>query len=394
MLSLKMKKQIIIFLLILLQVCVYAKEIDYRQVVFGNAYENIVEVDVNDFFTKFPKAKNVESYGQGPIAYTINRNSSYFMDNKYLVMWDDIDTDWCNMEYAKDINLHFRVFKEQYGKDIFYRMLVSFYELDDKTLLDWKNNYYEQELFYLVSENELFHIGSYTNKQRLAFQGGCIPEYHNVEVIQRNNKVIGIIAYFFYSKTLPMMEWEKTFSKHNGVFITLDNIKQLYSPSLEKINSARITLENQDDWSFNDITNLFFSDPLIDSKRPFMYTLQNAFDGNPATSYVEDYDNDLFQVSFYGEEKVEKIAIINGYASDMETYLKNNQIKSIEKYNSNGKNEKLSSNNLKYQIFEWNDKPGFKCSEVYPGERYKDTCLAEVNFYTPEKGWIFGNIDE
>jgi hypothetical protein len=31
---------------------------------------------------------------------------------------------------------------------------------------------------------------------------------------------------------------------------------------------------------------------------------------------------------------------------------------------------------------------------VYPGERYKDTCLAEVNFYTPEKGWIFGNIDE
>ena len=86
----------------------------------------------------------MESYGQGPIAYTINRNSSYFMDNKYLVMWDDIDTDWCNMEYAKDINLYFRVFKEQYGKDIFYRILVSFYELDDKTLLDWKNNYYYQ----------------------------------------------------------------------------------------------------------------------------------------------------------------------------------------------------------------------------------------------------------
>ncbi|MBP3607056.1 MAG: hypothetical protein J6J11_01890, partial [Treponema sp.] len=70
---LRIKSKLIFFLLILLQVCVYAKEIDYRQVVFGNAYENIVEVDVNDFFTKFPKAKNVESYGQGPIAYTINR---------------------------------------------------------------------------------------------------------------------------------------------------------------------------------------------------------------------------------------------------------------------------------------------------------------------------------
>lgn len=74
---LRIKSKLIFFSLIILQVCVYAKEIDYRQVVFGNAYKNIVEVDVNDFFTKFPKAKNVESYGQGPIAYTINRNSSY-----------------------------------------------------------------------------------------------------------------------------------------------------------------------------------------------------------------------------------------------------------------------------------------------------------------------------
>lgn len=55
---LRIKSKVIFLSLIILQVCVYAKDIDYRQVVFGNAYENIVEVDVNDFFTKFPTAIN------------------------------------------------------------------------------------------------------------------------------------------------------------------------------------------------------------------------------------------------------------------------------------------------------------------------------------------------
>jgi hypothetical protein len=294
----------------------------------------------------------------------------------------------------------------QYGNYIFYRMLVSLYELDDEKLLDWQNNYYEQELFYQISDDELIHVGSYTYRYPVGTQGGTFPVYNNVEIIQRKNKVNGIIVYNFYNAQTTMMDWETTWQGHEGAYYSINDILTIENNSSKSIKSAGLSLNSYDTESQLPSKSMFIGmpNPLIDSKRPFMYTLQNAFDGNKTTSYVEATENSLFEISVFVEMNVEKIAIINGYASNLETYLDNNQVKQIRRdiYKVIDKNpinigkieKELSTNNLNYQIFTWNENPNFMCSDIYKGKKYNDTCLAEINFYTTEKGWIFGEIDE
>ena len=68
----------------------YANEIDFRQVIFGNAYENIIEVDSNDFFNQFPETRNIEDYGQGEIINQIKYKEKHFPnDLSYLIRWYD-----------------------------------------------------------------------------------------------------------------------------------------------------------------------------------------------------------------------------------------------------------------------------------------------------------------
>ena len=387
----------------------YANEIDFRQVIFGNAYENIIEVESNDFFNQFPETRNIEDYGQGEIINQIKYKEKHFPnDLSYLIRWYDenlkLDEHFI---YSKEKKYYFRVFKEQYGNDIFYRMLVSLYELDDKKLLDWQNNYYEQELFYQISDDELIHVGSYTYRYPVGTQGGTFPVYNNVEIIQRKNKVNGIIVYSFYNAQTTMMDWKTTWQGHEGAYFTLDDIENISQSSSKNLKSAAITLNSYssiNEFDFETIKDIYFSLPLIDSKRPFMYTLQNAFDGKKTTSYVEATENSLFEISVFVEMNVEKIAIINGYASNLETYLDNNQVKQIRRdiYKVIDKNpinigkieKELSTNNLDYQIINWNENPSFICSEIYKGKKYNDTCIAEINFYTSEKEWLFGDINE
>jgi hypothetical protein len=386
----------------------YANEIDFRQVIFGNAYENIIEVDSNDFFNQFPETRNIEDYGQGEIINQIKYKEKHFPnDLSYLIRWYDENLKLDEyFIYSKEKKYYFRIFKEQYGNYIFYRMLVSLYELDDEKLLDWQNNYYEQELFYQISDDELIHVGSYTYRYPVGTQGGTFPVYNNVEIIQRKNKVNGIIVYNFYNAQTTMMDWETTWQGHEGAYYSINDILTIENNSSKSIKSAGLSLNSYDTESQLPSKSMFIGmpNPLIDSKRPFMYTLQNAFDGNKTTSYVEATENSLFEISVFVEMNVEKIAIINGYASNLETYLDNNQVKQIRRdiYKVIDKNpinigkieKELSTNNLNYQIFTWNENPNFMCSDIYKGKKYNDTCLAEINFYTTEKGWIFGEIDE
>lgn len=389
----------------------YAKEIDFRQVVFGNAYENIIEVDTEQFFEKFPETQNIEDYGQGQLISDIKYKEKYSSSTlSYKVKWYE-DSKEQTFEYTDKKDFHFRIFKEQYGNDVFYRMLVSLYELTDEILLDWTHNYYEQELFYQIPGGELIHVGSYTYRYAIPLQGGTVPVFNNVEIIQRNNKVNGILIYCFYNTEVTMMDWSHAVQGHEGVYFQLNEVLSNIKTSLDSINSAHLTAnDNYFESQFPKKSKFIeLGMPLIDSKRPFMYTLQNAFDGKPETSYVEDTEDDLFKViiGVNNGKDVGKISIINGYASDIDTYKKNNQIKTIahdinEVQERDKKfwivkvgetNASLDINSLSYQIFDWIGYTSFYVKSINKGLRYNDTCLAEVNFYIEGTGWLFGNIE-
>ncbi len=147
------------------------------------------------------------------------------------------------------------------------------------------------------------------------------------------------------------------------------------------------------------------SDYLWDEKTPLKYALCNAFDGNPATSFVENTDDDLFDIYIGYPKLSKKIALINGYSKTEYLYKKNNRIKEIaNEFISDSEisihltdaNERfpVKDNTLGYQIFDYISNGYILVSQIYPGSDYNDTCIAEINFYLDDDTWLFGDIDE
>ena len=138
-------------------------------------------------------------------------------------------------------------------------------------------------------------------------------------------------------------------------------------------------------WS-KDRINIQASHCLFDSKCPLKYSIQNAFDGNPATSYVENTEDDIFLIEIGVSGNIEKLAIINGYALNESLYKANNRVKGLSG------DIDFVDNYMNYQVI--------KClgnylpfDGIYKGEKYNDTCIAELNLYV-NKQWLFGDIDE
>lgn len=144
----------------------------------------------------------------------------------------------------------------------------------------------------------------------------------------------------------------------------------------EEISSAR----SKDEIKVDASTFLF------DPKCPLRYSIQNAFDGDPATSYVENTEDDLILVEIGVSGNISRLAIINGYASNEYYYKVNNRVRGLSG------DIDFADNNMRYQII--------KClgnylqfDSIYKGELYNDTCLAELNLFVDNK-WLFGDIDE
>lgn len=144
---------------------------------------------------------------------------------------------------------------------------------------------------------------------------------------------------------------------------------------------------------------------LFDSRCPLKYSIQNAFDGNPATSYVENTEDDLFdlEIQRLKNYNVTGFIVINGYAKSQELYRANNRPGNYQ-YNSEGDeslidNVKLQDNYMNYQKFEncFMNNPFSIVSgitKIYPGDKYNDTCLAEFNLLCKNGGLLFGEINE
>lgn len=128
------------------------------------------------------------------------------------------------------------------------------------------------------------------------------------------------------------------------------------------------------------------SDYLWDEKAPLKYALCNAFDGNPATSFVENTEDDLIQIDIWLGKTVDKMAIINGYAQNESLYFHNNRVKNVGGYFL------LQDNVLEYQYILCRG-TNINFTEIYIGEKYSDTCIADINFFY-NGSWLFGDINE
>ncbi len=126
---------------------------------------------------------------------------------------------------------------------------------------------------------------------------------------------------------------------------------------------------------------------LTDPEVKFDYSAKMAVDGDIATSWVEADEGDgigeWIKFDFLKAAKVSKLKIWPGYARDKDVYFKNNRLKNIRVEFSHDPSEFFVLTD-EYKMHEVSFSPvttdyvRIVIVDVWPGSKFKDTCIAEV----------------
>jgi hypothetical protein len=284
---------------------------------------------------------------------------------------------------------HQCIYRQNAGSDTFYRVICT--DSVNPQFLSPAVQFWQ----FLVYRNSLVEGGPYNKIKRLQYYKLAV--YNSVDIVEGRERVKGILITELTTRKEDRTQWAsgaylkgQLTGRTESCFYPMEEIDKMIND--EKYSVIRISA----------------SDCLVDPKIPLRYSLQNAFDGDPATSYVENTEDDLIEIdlTYAYYENITKIAVINGYAQNTSLYRKNNRIRkiNIESLDWNdehsylifkkGKEITFNDDNLFYQFSDVSLPSNIHVTNIYRGEAYNDTCLSELNLCFDGLGWLFGDIDE
>jgi hypothetical protein len=330
----------------------------------------------------------------------------------YKTMKNDDENLHDELYLDKETELFFHkkaaIYKETVGSDFFYWILLPVTTVENPIAKPVVVSLFRKEKGML----KLLTLDA-TNI-RLTMQTGYVYRINTIQIIKGREQAKGFIQYLNAAKIDEKFRYtdiEKGQLKggaYGFYFIFEDEPEdiQLYAENILNIipqnwNSIRISA----------------SDFLWDKDNPLKYSIQNAFDGEPATSFVENTDDDLMEIRLDilipKLRNINKISLINGYAASNDFYKKNNRLKngeiiSYKIITETGQKQLILNDPVKflcknntlgpqYYIFDIKKRDGalkIKFTDFYKGEKYNDTCLAELNMKTSNNTWLFGDIHE
>ena len=310
-----------------------------------------------------------------------------------------------------------RVYKETVNNIDFYRVLVC-----NQNMSDFLESTYHDKTFSIESyENFIYH-----RVQQTVYAKDKSKGIYKIRALEY--KVYGSTTdcweYFLFNDLFikPLNEKEiGFFITETGVSFTVDRtrweecvVSIKYYTCKDQVGGSnsteflRVNIQEDLAAAFSDsdkYIRIAASSYLFDPQSPLKYSIQNAFDSNPATSYVENTEDDLFDLEIQGIKNygVTGLLVINGYASSDTLYKANNRMANYQ-YNSKGNeklvnNIKLDDNCLDYQEFKncFSNVPFAITSgitQIFFGEKYSDTCIAEYNLICENSCLLFGEINE
>ncbi len=136
------------------------------------------------------------------------------------------------------------------------------------------------------------------------------------------------------------------------------------------------------------------SSTLIDKDNKLLYDIDNIFDDDDNTAWVEGAEGDgireWIQFDFYKEYKVARIDIISGYSKSRSIFKTNNRIKNLEILLSDGSTLNLDlKDTMDRQQIEIEPHVTksikFIIKDVYKGSKYEDTCISEMKLWGSAK---------
>jgi len=332
-------------------------------------------MSVLGLYAEAPELRNVMPNSWRKVTkLTVNEERRFINENKVLFdMMKTVLTD--SNERANnalpDPNFFF-IYMQTTGNDIFFRIICT--DIETPQFLSPQVCFVQ----FLVYKNRLVCSGYY-NIAHFAMDVHNI--FESIDVIIYKDTVKGVLlGSVLYNKSDYLKKQMKGFTICSYLFMD-DLIKNINSKNTYLVENCQYIQINA-------------SNCLVDPNIPLRYSLQNAFDGDPATSYVENTEDDLIELEFsdiFRLGYINKIAIINGYAENPSLYKENNRVKRIKR----GDDEiSIIDGYLSYQFIDTPKKPQWVIvTDIYKGEKYNDTCIAELNVKT-DKGWLFGDIDE
>jgi hypothetical protein len=326
------------------------------------------------------------------------------MEADYAMLHDKLFVD---KENEKTFQTKASVYKEIVCTDTFYWIILPVTKV--------KNPIGNSALLCLFrEENGVFKLLTQdATNIKLAMQAGYTYRINTVQIIKGKEQAKGFIQYL--NVTGIDENYKYTDTEKGQLCGSVDGFYFLFKDEPERIELYAQNIFNMIPQNWDRI-NITASDFLWDKDEPLKYGLQNAFDGDSTTSYVENTKDDLIFIKFDllipKLRNITEIAMINGYASSSDLYKKNNRLKNgeIESYKivtENG-NKKLVLNapveflckddNLRPQHFDFNIKRDgalkIQFIGIYAGEKYNDTCIAELNIKASNNMWLFGDIHE
>ena len=324
-----------------------------------------------------------------------------------------------------------RVYSQTVNGKVFYRLLYCTVDFDDFLALDCNDRTIKQDdedsyLFatmtqFLFTKNFLGKITCIYDADYFGYRrffasngnhhtdGGYFFEFADLMIKPLNKSETGIF------RTMVTRYFESERKDDGTIRITYPKFKGQLAAS-NKCDFVKISagFKNHKVFVGGEYITIEASACLFDPKCPLKYSIQNAFDSDPATSYVENTKDDLMRITFngFGKEFQNKtqINIINGYALNENLYKSNSRVKSLNAvgYKINDTNTELiqkepiklifKDNILKNQkvSFDFYNRIGvffFQVEEIFQGEKYSDTCIAEFNL-SDNNNWFFGEINE
>ena len=293
---------------------------------------------------------------------------------------------------------YYQVFTETNCGIQFFRFLISDSPLEEGYNREYKNKTLtKEECIKMQGEKEcIWQIVFLKNKknelQKILIRPYALYwvsqgewegyEFNDLMIKPLNKNEIG----FFITEISVAFTADREKMKQNIVSIKYNTCKNQITASNE-IDFSKYNIKENilSAWSKERIS-IQASHCLFDSKCPLKYSIQNAFDGNPATSYVENTEDDLMKIDVWLGEAVDKMAIINGYALSDTFYKYNNRVKQVANY------FELNDDCLFYQYIPCRG-TNVSFTAIYDGLKYNDTCIAELNYFH-KNNWLFGDIDE
>ena len=307
-------------------------------------------------------------------------------------------------ELIKSEKIYTQIYKEKCNDLEIYRILSSTVTIEEALLVtvidgiytdEKKDHFLDREAIseidFFKEDKDYRYIASTKYGFTAGFQTGFGYEYGNIMYRAKNSKDVGVFITNAINRFVVL-------DGNEFVFRKCKNQVKGYAECL--YYDIRDLLEGETD----KYIRIESSDYLVDSKSPLKYSIQNAFDGNPATSYVENTEDDLMKVIFQyrGQYYVKRIGIINGYAANKNLYNSNSRIFKMKcgalatttNLYPDPINIEFKDNEMSYQYFDFLSDTHFYVTDIFKGQKYSDTCLAEINLYTNKEYWLFGEVDE